>query len=39
MTLKVEVMYETNPFMNKNDLEFQGHAIQIEDFNYNHWIS
>ena len=21
-----------------NDLEFQGHAIEIETFNYHHWI-
>ena len=22
-----------------NDLEFQSHAIEIEKFNYHHWIS
>ena len=21
-----------------NDLEFQGHAMEIEQFNYHHWI-
>ena len=35
MTLKMKVIDSTA--MNKgNDFEFQGHAIEIENFNYHH---
>ena len=43
MTLKVKVMEwlhtESTTMYKGNDLEFQGHAIEIEYFNYHYWIS
>ena len=38
MTLKVEVMHNSNLDEQLNDLELQGHAIDIEQFNYQNWI-
>ena len=39
MTLKVKVMVNISPFAFKvNDLEFQGHVIEIENSNYHLWI-
>ena len=38
MTLKIKVMSNINFSINKNDLEFQGHSIEIENYNYHHWI-
>ena len=42
MTLKVKVMDNISPFLTVafkvNDLEFQGHVIEIENSNYHLWI-
>ena len=39
VTLKVKVMDNISPFAFKvNDLEFQGHVIEIENSNYHLWI-
>ena len=39
MTLKVKVMQRLHSHVKVNDLEFQDHAIEIENFNYYHWFS
>ena len=39
MTLTVKVMEWLHSHVYKvNDLEFQGHVIEIENFNYHIWI-
>ena len=39
VTLKVKVMEWLHIAIYKvNDLEFQGHVIEIENVNYHHWI-